>query len=55
MRKKNPLMPPLLVKDKFVTDIKTKACIFNKFFAEQCAPYDSVLSVIQIFLIQPFL
>ena len=24
--------------DKFVTDIKTKADIFNKFFEEQCTP-----------------
>ena len=48
--KKNPLIPPLLV--KFVTDIKSKACIFNKFFAEQCTPLknDSVLPVNQIFL-----
>ena len=55
--KKIPLIPPLLVRDKFVTDIKTKACTFNKFFAEQCAPLknDSVLPVNQIFLTQPFL
>ena len=48
--KKNPLILPLLV--KFVTDIKSKACIFNKFFAEQCTPLknDSVLPVNQIFL-----
>ena len=46
-----PLIPPLLVNDKFVTDINTKACIFNKFFAEQCTPLknDSVLPVNQIF------
>ena len=36
--KKIPLIPPLLIKDKFVTDIKTKADIFNNFFAEQCTP-----------------
>ena len=30
--KKIPLIPPLLINDKFVTDIKTKACIFNIFF-----------------------
>ena len=47
--KKILLIPPLLVDDKFVTSIKTKACIFNKFFAEQCAPLenDSVLPVNQ--------
>ena len=49
-----PLIPPLLVDNKFVTDIKTKANIFNKFFAEQCAPLenDSKLPSYQIFLIQ---
>ena len=43
-----------MVNDKFVTDIKAKACIFNKFFAEQCTPLknDSVLPVNQIFLTQ---
>ena len=52
--KKIPLILPLLVDDKFVTDIKTKACIFNKFFAKQCTPLknDSVLPVNQIFLTQ---
>ena len=32
--KEIPLIPPLLVRDKFVTDMKTKADIFNDFFAE---------------------
>ena len=32
--KKIPLIPPLLINDKSVTDIKTKANIFNKFYAE---------------------
>ena len=43
-----------MVDDKFVTDIKTKVCIFNKVFAEQCTPLenDSVLPVNQIFLTQ---
>ena len=36
--KKIPLIPPLLIDDKFVTDIQTKANIFNNFFAEQCTP-----------------
>ena len=36
--RKNPLIPPLLLNDKFVTNIKTKGNIFNKFFAEQCTP-----------------
>ena len=40
--------------DKFVTDIQTKANIFNKFFAEQCTPLrnGSVLPVNQMFLTQ---
>ena len=52
--KKIPLIPPLLVNDKFVTDMKTKADIFNKFFAEQCTPLknDSKIPINQIFLTQ---
>ena len=34
--KKNiPLIPPLLIDDKFVTDIQAKVNIFNKFFVDQ--------------------
>ena len=49
-----PLIPPLLVNDNFITDIMTKANIFNKFFAEQCTPLknDSVLPINQMFLTQ---
>ena len=45
--KKIPLIPPLLVDDKFVTDMKMKADIFNNFFAKQCTPLkkDSVLPI----------
>ena len=52
--KKIPLIPPLLVNNKFITDIKTKANIFNKFFAEQCTSLknDSVLPINQMFLTQ---
>ena len=32
--KKIPLIPPLLVNDKFVTEMKMKADIFNKFFLQ---------------------
>ena len=48
--KKVPLIPPLLIDDKFVTDIKTKANIFNKFFADQCTPLknNSILPTNQI-------
>ena len=52
--KKIPLIPPLLIDNKFVTDVQTKANIFNKFFAEQCTPLRNgyVLPVNQMFLIQ---
>ena len=52
--KKIPLIPPLLVDDKFVTDIQKKANVLNKFFAEQCTPLDnnSSLPVYQLFLTQ---
>ena len=52
--KKIPLIPPLLIDNKFVTDIQTKANIFHKFFAEQCTPLRNgyVLLVNQMFLIQ---
>ena len=36
--KKVFLIPPHLIDDKFVTDIKKKANIFNRFFADQCTP-----------------
>ena len=41
-----------MVRDKFVNDMKTKADIFNNFFAEQCTPWknDSKLPINQIFL-----
>ena len=49
-----PLIPPLLVDNNFVTDIQTKANIFNTFFAEQCTSLNnsSVLPVNQMFLTQ---
>ena len=49
-----PLIPPLLIEDKFVTDIQTKANIFNKSFVEQCTPLKnhSLLPLNQIFLTQ---
>ena len=52
--KKIPLIPPLLIDDKFVTDTQSKANIFNKFYADQCTPLknDSVLPSNQVFLTQ---
>ena len=54
MKKKIPVIPPLLVDNKFVTDIQMKANIFNNFFAEQCTPLknSSVLPLNQMFLMQ---
>ena len=46
--KKTPCIPPLLHQDKFVTDFKEEANIFNNFFANQCSivSNNSELSVI---------
>ena len=48
--KKIPLIPPLLINDKFVTDIQSKANIFT----DQCVPLknNSMLSTNQLFMIQ---
>ena len=50
--KKVPLVPPFLIDNKFVTDIKTKAKVFNKFFADQCTllKSNSMLPTNQMFL-----
>ena len=50
--KKIAIIPPLLTDNKFVTDISTKADIFNKFFVEQCTPLknDNVFPKSQTFL-----
>ena len=52
--KKIPLIPPLLVDDKFVNDTKTKEDIFNNFLVEQCTllKNDSKLPSNQIYLTQ---
>ena len=52
--KKVPLIPPLLIDNKFVTDMKTKANIFNTFFADQCTllKSNSMLPTNQMFLTQ---
>ena len=52
--KKILLFPPLLIDDKFVTDIWMKPNIFNKFFVEQYTPLrnGSVLPANQMFLTQ---
>ena len=52
--RKVPLIPPLLIDDKFVTDIQTKTNIFNNFFPDQCQPLNNAsdLPTNQIFLTQ---
>ena len=35
--KKIPLIPPLFLKNRFVTDFKEKVELFNSFFAKQCS------------------
>ena len=53
MKKKIPIISPLLIDDNFVTDIQTKANIFNMFFAEQCTPLNSsVFPANQMFFIR---
>ena len=55
--KKIPLIPPLLIDNKFITDMRTKANIFNKCFPEQCTLLNngSVLPSNQEFLTQEIL
>ena len=36
--KKIPIIPPLLVNDKFITNFLEKANLFNEFFSKQCQP-----------------
>ena len=52
--KKIPLIPPLLINDKFVIDIQAKANIFNKLFADQFTPLknNSMLPTNQLFMTQ---
>ena len=52
--KKIPLISPLWIDKKIVTDIITKANVFNKFFTEQCTPLKNgtVLPSSQEFLTQ---
>ena len=36
-KKKVPSIPPLFHQNKYVTDFKKKAELFNRFFAKQCS------------------
>ena len=39
--KKVPIIPPLFIKNKFVTDFQEKPNVFNSFFTNQCLPIAS--------------
>ena len=41
LNKKNPCIPPLFHNNKYVTDLKKKAELFNLFFAKQCSKTDN--------------
>ena len=36
-----PIIPPLFHENKFATDFKEKAVLFNTFFAKQCSSIDN--------------
>ena len=39
--KKTPMIPPLLVNDKIISNFYEKANLFNRFFASQCTPLEN--------------
>ena len=39
--KKTPIIPPLLVNNKIISNFSEKANLFNKFFASQCTPLEN--------------
>ena len=43
--KKTPIIPPLFYKNRFVTDFKKKAELFNSFFAKQCTVINNASSL----------
>ena len=48
---KIPRIPPLLVADKFITDCKKKAALFNDFFVAQCQPFQNASVLPNFFLL----
>ena len=44
-----PKIPPLLLHDRYITNSKEKATLFNNFFSSQCTPFvnDSILPEIR--------
>ena len=51
---KNPIIPPLLVKNNLISNFREKANILNNFFVQQCQPIvnNSILLTKQIFYTQ---
>ena len=45
--KKVPTIPPLFIKNKFVTDFQEKPNVFNSFFTNQCLPIPSSRSCLR--------
>ena len=41
LKKKTPLIPPILSNGTFITNVCEKATLFNTFFAEQCTPINN--------------
>ena len=39
--KKTPIIPPLLLNNKIISNFSEKANLFNKFFASQCTPLEN--------------
>ena len=50
--KKTPIIPPLFYENRFVTDFKKKAELFNSFFAKQCTIINNGNSLPSEFLLK---
>ena len=46
--KKIPLIPPILISNKLVSNFKEKANHFNAFFASQCTPVSNKVLLVTI-------
>ena len=56
--KKIPLIPPLYYDNRFITDFKEKAELFNSFFSKQCSLFPiiaHILTTLIILLKNPYL
>ena len=45
--KKVPIIPPLLINDKLISDFEVKANHFNNFFASKCTPLDNSSKILE--------